>query len=135
MAADSTIEVQRAIVAAVRADPALGALIGDRIFARPRWDAVFPFISFSGMLGQPWDTDDGFGWELFLTLDSWSRTDAGPLEATEIMSALGDLLHDGHLTLATQNFVSMRLDGARLLLEPDGKTAHGVQRFRVLTHG
>ncbi|GMG82584.1 DUF3168 domain-containing protein [Paralimibaculum aggregatum] len=133
MSADSRLEVQKAVLAALDGDTTLTALVGGRIFDRARADVAFPYISFGPSTMQDWDTDGGYGAEVILQVDAWSRA-GGKVECLRIQARVHALLHDAALSLDTHRFVLARLDlPARAFTDPDGETTHGVQQFRFLT--
>ena len=90
--------------------------------------SFFPYVSF-------WQvTDIGFndkltnGIEAIIQVDVWSRLDTTQCEA--IAKKVYDLLHRQPLTL-TGHF-STDCESMDFQRDPDGKTRHGILRFRVL---
>jgi hypothetical protein len=129
---DSTLEIKKAWVAALKADAGLSALIGNRVYDEPPQNPVHPYVSFGAIVADAWDTDGNLGWEAFLQVDTWSQT-PGQVEASRIMAAIKPVLHRSTLALDTQTSCLALLDFASIL-PWDGGVRHGVQRFRVLTH-
>lgn len=133
MVGDSTLPVRAAIVAALRADAAVGAIMGDRIYSRAPDAVVFPYSSFGPVIGEPWEGATLSGWEQSAQIDTWSRQPGG-VEALSAMAAIGAALHRAPLAVAGHEFVLINLELQTLMNDPDGVTTHGVQRFRILTH-
>lgn len=132
MAADSSLALQAAIVAALKADAGVAALVGARVYDRAPEGVVFPYISLGPETGEPFDAAEMSGWEASLQLDSWSRK-TGRAEVKAIMAALSARLHEGSLTVAGHRFVRSVLEFQSVLGDPDGVTVHGVQRFQFIT--
>lgn len=127
----ASLEIQKAIVAAVVADGALGALIGDRIYDRVPDSAVPPYVNFGVTFADVYDGQEFDGTEVMVMLHTWSR-DHGRVECEQIMDGLRALLHEQTLTLETKTFTLGRLADQRTMQDPDGVTTHGVQRFRFI---
>jgi hypothetical protein len=129
---DSTLEIQKAFVAALKADATLAALVGTRIYDEPPQNPAYPNVTFGPVTADAWDSDGTLGWEAFVQIDAWSEKPGKP-EVSRIMAAIKTVLHRSTLTLDTQTVCLALLDFSSIL-PWDGGTRHGVQRFRVLTH-
>lgn len=127
------IEMQRAFTAAMEADAALSALVGDRIYDRVPSAAAFPYVAFGDYQEQPDKADCIDGRECHLTLHVWSRA-VGAAEAKRILAALNDLF-DGNeaLEIGGQTVAAIELESSIASADPDGLTTHGVAIFRLLT--
>ncbi len=126
------LALQKAIVAALVADTAVGALIGDRIYdATPR-DATFPYLSIGQVNTADWSTGSEGGAEHQVTLHAWSR-ERGKKECYAIAEAVEAALHDAALTLDGHALVNLRFEFAETRRDPDGITYHTAIRFRAVT--
>jgi hypothetical protein len=130
---DSTLELQKTLVALLKADATLAAIVGARVYDTPPQDPAYPYVSFGPSKGLSWDTDTGLGWDASLQIDTWSRK-PGRVEAAQIMTAINAAVHRSDLSLDTQVSCLALHDFSTILPEDDGVTTHGVQRFRFLTH-
>jgi hypothetical protein len=127
-----SLALQKAVVAALVADAAVGALIGDRIYdAQPR-DAIFPYLTIGQVNTTDWSTGTEDGGEHQLTLHAWSR-ERGKRECYAIGEAVEAALHDAALTLDGHALVNLRFEFAETRRDPDGITFHGAMRFRAVT--
>jgi len=131
--ADSTLALQEAIVAALKASSPIGSLIADRVYDRPPQDVVFPYISLGPEQAEPFDAQLLDGWDVSLQIDTWSRK-PGRVEARQIMTAIAGALHDQPLAVSGHAFVMGRMTMQTTMNDPDGVTVHGVQKFRFITH-
>ena len=131
--ADATLAVQAAIIASLRADAAVAALVAARVHDAPPQGVAFPYVSLGPERGEPWEGTTMEGWSLAWQIDTWSRVQGG-VEARRIIAAIADALHRETLTVAGAQFVAADLTFQTTLRDPDGITTHGVQSFRFLTH-
>ena len=125
------LELQKAVVAALKADAALSALVGDRVYDRAPQRVVFPYVAIGEMQVLSDDVDCISGFEVYLTIHVWSRA-YGRVECREISSAIYDVLHEAELNLNGLAFVEVRLRDMTDLADPDGESTHGVVTFRAL---
>jgi hypothetical protein len=114
---DAQEALQTAIVSAVKASAAMGALIGDRIYDKvpTRAAVLFPYVAFRGM--DSVDASDAChdGVEVFVDLDGWSR-EVGTIEAKRIAAALA-LLLDAPLTVTGFEVITHEVTRCRTLKE------------------
>ncbi|NSL22022.1 DUF3168 domain-containing protein [Agrobacterium tumefaciens] len=135
MTYDAAHELQVAIVNALKADPDVAALVGNRIYdlvptADGKITATFPYISFGPVQDLPEDTDCLEASELVIQLDTWSR-DPGFMEGRKIAKAMKKALDDQSLSLADNSLVYFEFDGRRDLRAPDGLTTQIVSTYRA----
>ena len=124
--------LQKAVVAALIVDAAVGGLIADRIYDAPPRDAAFPYVTVGQTSLADWSTGSEEGAEHRLVLHAWSR-ERGKRQCYEIMDAIEATLHDAALVLDGHALVNLRFEFAETRRDPDGITYHGVMRFRAVT--
>jgi len=136
MSSDPSLDLQRAITAAFKAadPPIAGGRIYDRVQSGPGGQKVtFPYVSHGPSLVISDDADCIISYEVFMTLDVWSRGDpVGQKEAKAIAGDVKLLLHDSDLPLANHAVVTLAHDATRYLIDPDGITSHGAVEFRAM---
>jgi len=134
MTASSLWPLQQAVFAALGGDPALKALIGDpaRVFDHVPANSAFPYVVIGEATARDWDTKTDDGMEQTLTVHTWSRA-RGAGETKQIMAAIIDTLDHAPLVVAGHALVLIRFEFTQTLVDPDGLTHHGVQRFRAIT--
>lgn len=135
MSSDPSLDLQRAITTAFKAaaPPIAGGRIYDRVQggpADPR-KVTFPYVSHGPSLVLPDDVQCITGYEVFLTLDVWSR-EVGQIEVKSVAGDVKLLLHGTDLALANHALVQLEHDSTRYLADPDGITLHGAVEFRAL---
>jgi len=93
-------------------------------------DSDFPYTVIGEDTAVPWDNDSFTGLNVTCELHIWSRTD-GSKECKTIMKEIYDLLHRGTFTKVGYTVVDSLCTFQEVLDDPDGKTIHGVMRFRL----
>lgn len=121
-----SVALQKAVVAALKA--VLAAPVFDRVPPSDEWPRV--------VIGEgqelPNRADCMNGREIYLDVHVWSR-DVGQGEAKRIAGQIADALDDADLTLDGNAIDLLRLDGARFLRDPDGRSSHAVVTIRAFT--
>lgn len=136
MTEDVSHEIQVAIVARLKVDIDVAALIDGRVFDRiPRSasgevTATFPFVSFGPEQEIPENADCLDASEIILQIDAWSR-DPGYREVRRVAKAVVASLDESSLPIADNALVYFEYDGRRILRDPDGLTSHAVLTFRA----
>lgn len=138
-------EIQKSIYAKLRADANLYILLARDVQDKSKSaiydnvpeavdsgsDNVFPYITIGDDTAIDWDTDNSQGKEATLTIHSWSRY-RGRKEVKEIQGAIYNALHLSNLIITGYHSVLMVSEYSETLVDPDGLTRHGVQRFRLI---
>ena len=95
-------------------------------------DDHYPYVVVGDDTGSPFDTDDTDGQESTITIHVWSRS-LGRAETKKVQRAIYKALHKQLIPVADQDTVDCIWEYAETILEADGVTRHGVQRFRITT--
>lgn len=130
--ANPELELQGAIVARLKADPAVVALVNGRIYDQVPASAVFPYISIGPCDAVSDDADCIAGLLVALQLDCWSRGVGYP-EEKKIVDAVRTALHDKEalMPLATNAMSYFQHRSTRNTRDPDGLTSHGILSFEA----
>jgi len=126
--ADPDLELQGAIVAALKADPGVTALIAGRVYDSVPSNAVFPYVSYGPSDSTSDDAECLTAFSIFVQLDAWSRGVGFP-EVKKIADAVRRALHDAPLVLPTNAMVYVRHEQTRTSRDPDGLTSHAAMSF------
>ncbi len=134
MSIDGDWALQQAIYSALTASAPLKAYIGDpaRVFDDVPPGTDFPYLTLGQGTVTDWSTSSDVGFEHRLTLHAWSRY-GGRREVKEIMSQVHALLHDANLALVDHTLINLRFVFSDVFRDPDGRTYHGVMRYRAVT--
>jgi hypothetical protein len=129
--ASSELELQGAIVARLKADAGLMALVNgvydqppDTAFATPKES----YVTIGEAQFLRGDATCVSGGEVYLTMHAWSRKVGYPV-AKQIADAVSESLHLAPLTLATNRLISIMHRQTRVFRDPDALTSHAVIDF------
>jgi hypothetical protein len=128
----ASLALQKAVFAALVADPGVGALVGDRVHDAPPGEPAFPYVTIGDTRVSDWSTGTETGAEHRLTLTVWSR-ERGKRECYAVMEAIEAVLHDAALTLEDHTLANLRFEFADVTRERDGITWRATMRFRAVT--
>jgi hypothetical protein len=92
----------------------------------------YPYVSIGEFIAGHADTLTDEAADLEITIHVWSRQ-PGMQECSELMEAAKAALHRVPLAIADAQWVDTIWNYAQTLRDPDGKTRHGILRFRILT--
>ena len=92
---------------------------------------AFPFVTVGEDTHNANDTDDSAGADSTITINAWSRF-RGRSEVKEIQGLIYDALHRAELDLGALSLTTIEWEMSETIMENDGRTRHGVQRFRIL---
>ncbi len=112
--------------------PLVEALGGPKIWDEPPRDASFPYVTLGEARVIDWSTGSSSGHEHALTLHVWSRQ-GGQTEAQVVAGEIISALEQVPLSPAGHRLVNLRFATADIRREDDGRTFHGVVRFRAVT--
>ena len=132
--ADRAPEVQKAVVAALKANAGVSALVGSRVYDRPPQDVAYPYLRIGPVLVAPFDGDELRGSEIVMPIHCWV---AGPrpVEARLIAKAVVSALHWSSLTLEAGTAVFIRWSSTREQADPDDVRRQAIVDFEILTDG
>jgi hypothetical protein len=130
MSKPSSEDILKKIFAALTANSALMALVGNQIYNYVPQDSTPPFIRCRWVGAADWDTKDSDGLEGTIQIDIWTEH-KGMLVAYQISDKVQNILHLQTLSTVSQNLLT-RLTMQDSFVEPDGITNHTVQRYSTI---
>jgi hypothetical protein len=127
-----------AVVSALRAAPAVSALVARRIWDEPPIGAIAPYVLTQGVQSLPWGgtppPGQAEGVEMALSLTVVSNF-GGAEEARAVVSAIRSALHDAPLSLDGWRLVNLRVAFTDIVRAADGRTTLGLVRLRAVVEG
>ncbi len=132
MLTDPSGALQAAIVARLKADAQISSLVGDRVYDRVPNVPTYPYVSYGDTQILPELGEGTDGVEAFVTIHAWERF-KGFDDVKSIAKLVIASLHDVDLTISDNVLLSILLESARHLRDPDGLTSHSVLTFQILT--
>jgi hypothetical protein len=129
---DPSLSLQKAIVATLKADAKIAAIVGGRVYDGVPVDAPLPYVSIGSFQLLPDSTACLAGGEAIIQLDGWA---AGPAttQAKQLGGAIAYALDQAELALDGQHLVSLTVTETQYLRDPDGITAHAVVSLHAWT--
>jgi hypothetical protein len=131
---DPDLELQGAIVTALKADPTIQSLVSDRVYDRVEpvpTARTFPYITY-GPADMGDDSADCItAYTIAVQVHTWSRAPGYP-ECKRINHAVRRALHDSDVELNANALVFLEHDRTLTVRDPDGLTSHGVVMFNAL---
>lgn len=130
--ANPELEIQGAIVARLKADAGVAALVAGRVYDTVPANAVFPYVTIGPVDSVDDDADCITGLLVAQQIDVWSRA-VGTPEAKKIVDAVRHALHDQEaaLPLSSNGMAYFECRNARINRDPDGLTSHGILSFEA----
>jgi hypothetical protein len=126
------LELQSAIVARLKADPGVAALVAGRIYDSVPASAAFPYVSIGPVDSVGFDPDCITGFDVAQQIDCWSRAVGFP-ECKKIVDAVRTALHgkEEAMPLASNGMTFFEHRTTRITRDPDGLTSHGILGFEA----
>lgn len=130
---DHESALQKALIAHLRADGSVKALLGDpaRVWDEAPRDAVWPWLAVGRSESRP-VAADGCGVEHTLSLRCASRF-SGTEEAKAVLAAVRAALHEATLEADGVRTVTIRATYADVFRSNDQKRVWGIVRVRAVT--
>lgn len=101
------------------------------VFDHVPQETHYPYAVVGDDTSTPFDTDDSTGTEATVTIHTWSQY-RGRKEAKELNQAIYNALHRETLEINGAHFVECFSEFEQTLVESDGLTRHGINRFRII---
>lgn len=120
--------------AALVADAALAALVGDRVVDEPREDIAFPYVRFGRVEPRPDDTDGHQGSVVHVGLVVHSRPEWGRVEAARICEAIQAALHRQPGAVAVAGYSVCEIEVQAWSVERKGDAATYEGRLALELH-
>lgn len=138
MAEPADLAMQAALVATLRADSALAALVGARVVDEPADGIAFPYVRILEIETAPADTSNTLADELTISIRAYTRradvAGAGKVQARRILGAIRAALHrqESAVSPAGWRLVELLARTATVRDGGDGKSFEGVAVFSAL---
>jgi len=126
--------LQSAIYSLLSNDSNLTTTLGAGVFDDVLEGSTFPYVELGNESSIDFSTKTSTGSEYTINLHIWSQY-AGSKEVKQIMDRLHDLLHDSNMNVTGFNLINVRFEFSDIMRDPDGKTRHGIMRFRAIILG
>lgn len=134
MADGYALATQVALIAALKANAAVTALVGSRIYDEPPQDVKFPYIHITEISPYAEDTDCTQGATVQIGLQAHSRSIQGRVECVRVAEAVQSALHrnEGALTVSGHNLIEMIFQTYVTDRDPEGRGYTSRMAFQAL---
>jgi len=123
--------IAAALVEALKAAPAVSALVAARVHVDAPRRPAYPCVSLSRQESRPFGADAD-GLEHLVTVTCASKF-GGPEEARAVTAAVRAALHNAPLAVAGRRLVTLRVTYADVFRAADRELSLGVLRVRAVT--
>lgn len=138
---DRTAEMLAALYTTLANDATLTALLNGeagRVFTGSVGpDQNCPFVVIGETTANNYHTSSGDAQEHTITVHCWTEQavagQSARLQVAKIMARVRDLLHYQSIALSAGNMPSLWCEFTETIADPDGRSQHGVLRFRAVT--
>lgn len=138
MADGYAIALQKGLVAALKADAGLAALVSTRIYDEPPQGVTRPFVRIGNIEPQPLRTDCSRAANVAFSIEAYSRPiAAGRVEATRIAEAIVAALDDAEDLVVLEGFTLVKLHWMTQTVgrDDDGESYLAIVAFDTLIDG
>ncbi len=130
-------EAQKTIYSTLAEDLTLQTLLGGTLLTPKIYDSVpdarpYPYVKLQikPMTDRGNHTDEGVA--LDYQIDVWAqKPNQGDLQVQQIQARIDELLHKQDICIDGWNVIVHRRASVNILDEPDGRTKHGIQIFKL----
>lgn len=128
----ASAEIHDLIIATLKADAGVSALVGARVYDVPPATAVKPYISL-GSTQILRDDEEGIAGRVeVIQVDCWTAEHGRTRTCKAIVDAVTAALHERDLEMTTNALAFIELEQSRVDADdPDGITTHGLAIFRA----
>jgi hypothetical protein len=134
MAVGVSAVLQAKIFQLLTSNAPVSDLVGGRIYDNVPDSPTYPYIHIGEDDLSDWGAHDVDGFECEITIHTWSQA-KGKKESKTIQDRIYELLHNGNLGIQGQKTIVLRQSFQNTMLDPDGATYHGINRFKLILGG
>lgn len=120
-----------ALLARLRADPGVSALVAARVYDQPPPETFHPCLHLGRVETRPAGGEAEEGVEMVATVTAVSRF-AGKEEALEVNAAVRAALHDADFAVGDHRLVSLHVAFQDVFRAADWRQTYGVTRLRAV---
>ena len=136
MADRYALALQKGLVAALKADAGIAALVGARVYDQPPKEATRPYIRIGGIEPRPLRTDGKAAASMTFGIEAHSRpATSGRVEATKCAEAIVTALDEAELTVAGYELVQVHWQAQNVAQDSDGESYTAIVAFTALLDG
>lgn len=134
MADGPAVALQKAVIDALRAAPAIKAAVGPRVVDEPVPSIALPYIRLGNLDLRPFRTDGCAGWTALFSIEVHSRPNSGRIEAARIAGLVIATLDERAAFIAVAGFrlAWLKFVTSTTTRADDGKTYLSIAAFEAV---
>ena len=109
MADNFALALQKGLLAALKANAGVTALVSTRIYDEPPQNVTFPYARFGDISPDAFDTDTKEGAMVGISIEAHSRSASGRVEAVRIVEAVKEALHRNETSVTVTGYTLVEL--------------------------
>jgi hypothetical protein len=109
MADGFSLAMQKGLRAALAANAGVSAIVSSRIYDEPPQNVVFPYLRMVDIDPTAFDTDTTEGAEISISVEAYSRSASGRVEAAQMAEAVRAALHRQETSVTVTGFTLVEL--------------------------
>jgi len=123
MADGFLLALQKGVRSALVADAGVSALINTRLYDEPPQNVTFPYARFGGIEPLAFDTDTAEGALVSFTIEAYSRSASGRVEAAQIAESIKAALHrqESSVTVTGYTLVELIFEAYSVTRDAEGR--------------
>lgn len=131
------LALQAGLVAALKADAGVSALVGSRVYDEPPQTVTRPYVRIGGIEPRPVRTTCGSAADVAFSIEVYSRPNSGRVEATRVAEAVVAALDENEAGVTVSGFTLVKLHwiGQTVGRDDDGQSYMAIVAFDALIDG
>lgn len=134
MSEHASVKLQTKIYELLQGDSTLETYVVDRVYDHVPDQSLYPFVRIGEENFEHWGAHDVEGFIGYFDIHTWTQGE-GMKTCKKIQARIYQLLHNIDLSLSGHKTVSLLSGTTTTMLDPDGRTFHGVNRFNLILGG
>lgn len=135
MPGHAALAVQGMVYQLLKSDAQILSLLGgEYIYDHVPDNTATPYITFGEDSFDDFGAHEVDGFQGFIEIHTWTQAEGGKL-CKQIQDIVYRLFHNSDLGLTEHKTISLRGGLFTTMLDPDGRTFHGVNRFNLILGG
>ena len=133
MSGSPSWNLQQSVYTRLSTDTELITTLGAAVYDHVPDSVAFPYVVIGDITEAPNDTMGKTGRDMTVMVHTWSQA-KGMLQVSNIQNRVDALLDRWAPTVTGWDATHMLQEFFETFRDPDGKTRHGVARYRIHTH-
>lgn len=130
MSSDFLTRTQKSVYDTLLADSTFATAVGSRLYDYAPETTAFPYVTFESEFSD-FSTHTFDGVQGTIQINVWSQK-PGRKETHDILGYVYNALHNVEISVTNYKTVLLMFENTDTIKDVDGKTHHGIMRFRLV---